>query len=651
MTGGNTIASVGRVTFATGSFRCLTKYTVSPNNATDFVAAEVVSFSDRDATVHKFQRSTNTLYVYKHSAAAVPVVGDTITAPSTASAKIISSEVLGKNVVDNLLIQLNSKPTYALKNALNIVDMEYKIYYATEVNIDGSGNGSFSVTGMTIDPKEQGNFIAVYTSTGTGVVPLANVTVAGDGLSVSFSGCTASSTIRVVCAATKSDANASPKTKTYSTTTESGISSSTSMIYLKKADGLTLTSVIDTGNSDADVTSKFTFFNGQTDYYYGRSSIKLKSGETQPTGPLTVTYTYFTHNAGSGDYFSVDSYSGSGIDNYYENPLIQYKSPNTGKTYDLREVLDFRPRVGEDGTFTGTGAVNVRLAQVDSRITTSVQSYVGRRDRVVIDKDGTLRAVTGIPAKNPLYPVIPNESMLLADVNIPPYTYKSTDITVNANRNEVYTMQDIGDLERRVENLEEYVTLTQTEADVVDYEIIDANTGLSRFKSGYLVDTFKNPDAISDVFNENFKVSYVSEAIIPMFEVIEAPLEVASSTAQTTNGNVITLPYTHEVMAKQPVSSRITNINPFAVFSWVGDLSIAPFEDTWTEIQDLPPIINNITNVITIRRPWNWRPPRGSNITVVPAPTPVTNAVRFASLGRRRWGSNNDRESGSPGNG
>ena len=657
MTGGNTIASVGRVTFTGGSFRCLTKYTVVSNNSTDFVLNEIITFSTRLATVHKYQRSTNTLYVFKHAAGAVPVVGDTITAPSTASARITASEVLGKNLTDNLLIELNSKPTYTVKNAVNTVDMNYKIYYSTQVSISAGGIGSFSVTGMTIDPKEQGNFIAVYTAVGNGVVPLANVTVAGDGLSVSFSGCTASSTLRVVCAATKIGSQSSAKTKTLSSIIETGVASSAT-VTLKKADGVALTTVLD--NSSADVTSRYEFFNGQTDYAYERPYLKLKVGAVQPTGPLSVTYTYFTHNAGSGDYFSVDSYTGSGMADYYESPLLVYTSPNTGKTYDLRETLDFRPRVGEDGTFAGTGNLVSRLAQVDSRITTSVQSYVGRRDRIVFDKDGELRAIIGNPSKTPLYPSIPDQSMLIANITVPAYTYKSTDITVNTERNEVFTMKDIGDLEKRVENLEEYVTLTQTETDVVNYDIIDANTGLSRFKSGYLVETFINPDTISDIYNEKFKVSYVSENIVPMFETIEVPLTITSSTAFNTNGQVLTLPYTDEVLAKQPISSRITNINPFAVFSWVGILNLLPSVDTWSEVENLPPIINNRTTVVTITRPWNWQNSVsgwvGTNVSVVTPPTPVpavsTKSSKFKILPKLKgFGSNRSSGGGRDGDG
>ena len=627
-----TAVNIGRVTFpaiggGTGSFRVLTKYTVSPNNAVDFVNDELVTFSSRTATVHKFERATNTLYVHKHSASAIPVTGDNITAPSGASARINASESLGKNQSDNLFIELSSSPTFSISNSSNLVDAVYKIYYTTTASINGSGVGSFSVTGMTIDPKELGNFLAVYTAGSTGVVPLANVTVATDGLSVSFAGCTPSTTIGIVCAATKIDSNASPKTKTLATKTDETVTSHPSnWIKLKKADGIQLVS-IRTTPGNVNVTSRYNFSNGQTDYFYGRSMIRLKPGQKDPTGNLLVTYRYFNHNVGSGDYFCVDSYKDSGLSNYYINPILRFKSPNTGKILDLRELLDFRPRIGEDDTFTGIGSVNVSLPQVESRITTSVQSYVGRIDIVVIDKDNVIRNITGTPGRIPILPNIPDQSLPLVNIDVPPYTYSVVDISLQKVDNAGYTMKDIGKLEKRIENLEEYVTLTQTEADVVNYDIVDANTGLSRFKSGYLVDTFKNPDIISDVFNEKFKVTYVSDVIVPQFETVEAPLVITNNTGQITKGRVLTLPYTHEVMARQPVSSKITNVNPFAVFSWIGDLKITPSSDTWTETEYLPSIINNISQTVTIQRPWNWAPPAGANFTRLPAPAPVVAPV------------------------
>ena len=112
-------------------------------------------------------------------------------------------------------------------------------------------------------------------------------------------------------------------------------------------------------SSDTDITSRFDLDNGQRDNFYDIGRIKLKSGEVTPTGQLLIDFDYFSHS--SGDYFDVDSYSG--VIDYEDIP--SYTSSTTGVRYELRDSLDFRPRVDDastidsgvqDRSFDGSGA-------------------------------------------------------------------------------------------------------------------------------------------------------------------------------------------------------------------------------------------------------------------------------------------------------
>lgn len=598
---GASVSDVGRISWTGGQATVLQKSQVSMSTAVDFAAGEVITAGSRVSTVHKFSRSESTLYTFKHaSGSSTPTINDLLTAPSTAAGKILSIISLGRNASDHLLIELPTTSTFRVKNILSASDISYKIYYETSVTISG-GAGSFSVTGMTIDPKEQGNFII---SSAAGLHPLSTATVAIDGLSVTFAGISpASTTIKVICAATKINASGAPKTKTLvSAFSEPGLTPSTT-VQLSRADIVRLVSV--TSTVDGDVTSRYRLDTGQRDYAYLRGSLILTG--TNPGGTLTVVYDYFNHNAGSGDYFSVDSYESSGLVDYYSSPVLSFQSPNTGNIYDLRDVLDFRPRVGTDGTFTGSGAAVNFMPQVDSRITTSIQEYLGRIDAVVMTRDGTLSVISGIPAKKPKEPTITDGVLYLSSVTLAPYTYNIFDAVVQKKKNRVYTMRDVGDIDRRLSSIEDLVLLTESERSVVDLDIIDSATGLSRFKAGYLVDSFKDADKIGDLFNPRFKVSYESENIIPTFEVITVPLTPVSSTLQIT-GDVVTLPYTSVEFAKQPLSSRITNINPFSVFSWVGSMQLTPSTDNWVIVQNLPDVFTSSTETIPVFRLWGWGP-------------------------------------------
>ena len=71
---------------------------------------------------------------------------------------------------------------------------------------------------------------------------------------------------------------------------------------------------------------------------------KLKTNALTPTGRLLVTFDFFTH--GAGDYFDVDSYDGAVT---YAN-IPSYTSVNSGERFELRDSLDFRPRVADDST-------------------------------------------------------------------------------------------------------------------------------------------------------------------------------------------------------------------------------------------------------------------------------------------------------------
>ena len=59
-------------------------------------------------------------------------------------------------------------------------------------------------------------------------------------------------------------------------------------------------------------------------------------------------------------------------------------------------------------------------------------------------------------------------------------------------------------------------------------------------------------------------------------------------------GDIITLPYTDLEFIKQGVASRVENINPFAIFTFIGKIQINPASDEWFEVDRRPDIVNNV---------------------------------------------------------
>ena len=174
-------------------------------------------------------------------------------------------------------------------------------------------------------------------------------------------------------------------------------------------------------SSDTDITSRFELDNGQRDNYYDIGRIKLKVGELLPTGRILIDFDYFSH--GTGDYFDVDSYSGQVT---YEN-IPSYTSDTTGEIIELRDAIDFRPRVDDasslpgstsgsdfERSFNGSGNSTVDVIEFNSDFTSDFEFYLNRIDKIFITREGNLKVLKGASAINPLEPGNLDGHMLLS---------------------------------------------------------------------------------------------------------------------------------------------------------------------------------------------------------------------------------------------
>ena len=81
------------------------------------------------------------------------------------------------------------------------------------------------------------------------------------------------------------------------------------------------------------------------------------------------------------------------------------------------------------------------------------------------------------------------------------------------------------------------------------------------------------------------------------------------------------MPYVSGVFAQQNTSTRVSNINPFSVFSWKGGLVLVPSVDNFVIMNILPPVYETIDNVIVetvtvnIPRAWGFQPEIGSKVS------------------------------------
>jgi len=375
------------------------------------------------------------------------------------------------------------------------------------------------------------------------------------------------------------------------------------------------------------ITSRFTLDTGQRDNYYDISRITRKIGSPIPLGRLLVVYDFLEH--GSGDVFTVDSYNPINGQMEYDNiPVytgtkIDPDSPEPVGTFPLRDCFDFRPTVNNiagagvaiasvdqitadsfnfgSRVFSGTGGVVVDSPKPASSLQADFEFYVGVRAVVALSRNGKFELRYGTPSENPKYPKDLPDTLKLASITIPPYTFNPDDVKVQRYKTQRFTMRDIGKIKDRVERLEDLTALTLLEKSAESFEIQDQN-GLNRFKSGFFVDNFKghrvgaalNPDykAAVDIINGELR----PKCIMRNINLIESKTtdDARSLRFYRKTGDLLTLPYTTFAMVSQEFGTNLENVMPYASPSWIGNITLIPSGDDWFDETSLPKISNSV---------------------------------------------------------
>jgi hypothetical protein len=278
--------------------------------------------------------------------------------------------------------------------------------------------------------------------------------------------------------------------------------------------------------SNVDRAAEFELVDGQKDTHYENSGIRIKSSSTftlTSADRILVEFDFFERSRTNGiGFFSVDSYPTNDATsdpaaaiNTAEIPL--YIS-DSGQKYDLRNHVDFRSAHGFANGTPATSASSARVAKATSNTVFDIDSdgvyapainenftadlgyYLGRKDKIVITKDGEIKVIEGTPSLYPSEPRDQSGAMTLATLDITPYpsispaagrTFKRLDIAsrIRLVEQRRYTMKDIGKIDRRVQRLEYYSALNQLEQSVLNIQNLDS-TGNERFKNGIFTDSF-----------------------------------------------------------------------------------------------------------------------------------------------------------------
>ena len=391
---------------------------------------------------------------------------------------------------------------------------------------------------------------------------------------------------------------AAPKTKTLQTgsnkrTQTINVTNGSAASYnLDRADIYKIISITDVNG--VNITDRFTLDDGQRDNFYTIGSIIKKPG-TQPiaVGNMSVQYEWWQH--GSGDYITRTGYQGS--DSYEK--IGTFNSSRDG-LLELRDCIDFRPLKDNTGAnFSGTGAVihNLGTPKANSNVTATIQYYLPRKDKLVQTINGTFKVIPGVSSERPVSPEDPEDAIIIANIDMPAYVFNVADIRTKLVDNKRYTMRDIGNIDKRVKNLEYYTSLSLLEKSANDTQIFDGND--ERFKNGILVDGFYGHN-VGDVTNPDYNVSIDKKNGIlrPKHSSQAVPLirKAGENNSQSNkcdkNGSIVTMDKVSDVeFASQPYATGFINVNPYDVFSWGGTVKLSPESDVWKEVDVRPDIV------------------------------------------------------------
>jgi hypothetical protein len=465
---------------------------------------------------------------------------------------------------------------------------------------------TFTTSGTFAPVSENTNYICIDNdaTSGGAIFTPSSIAITGGGSTLNVYGCPGSGRSITVIAAVIRNGSGFEKTKTLTNTSEvfnTQVTAQANVIYLDKADIFRVVSIMmapgaawgSTPASSAytvDIIDRFTIDSGQRSTHYDWGSLTLNPSYSAPSAPFKITYQYFEH--GAGDYFSVNSYSG-----------IDYKLiPSL-----LRDSIDFRPRVANKSVgsknFIGTGGIVSSVPKRGQAATADYSYYLPRKDKIAVDINGNIFDITGVSSLNPGYPADPSLGMVLYTIDLNAYTFNADGNNVIAKKidNKRYTMRDIGKLENRINNLEYYTSLSLLETETQSLKLTDSS-GMDRMKNGFVVDNFSGSslantgslDYLASIDMENNQL----RPFYSMYNVnlLEKYSNISARTAANyqLTGDIITLPYTTTPLITQGYASRLENINPFAIFTFIGDVQLNPPTDDWFETNRLPDIVQQV---------------------------------------------------------
>lgn len=354
-----------------------------------------------------------------------------------------------------------------------------------------------------------------------------------------------------------------------------------------------------TSTNALNITDRYLFDSGQRDNYYDHATISLKRGASPPSGRVAVMCQYYEVSGGATEgFFSADSYPQTAYDN---NRIPYYVSEKYG-TVSLRDVIDFRP--------SRPNRINAAFSVSGSKIPYPYQSmsigqysfYLPRIDKLVLTADGEFKMIRGTAAPYPKVPIDSSDSLSLYNVTFPAYTTYPRDVLFDYIDNKRYTMRDIGKLEKRIESLEYYTSLSQLENMAMGQTVL-YNNNTEKAKHGILADNFAGFD-IADINSPDLACHISKNNMRPYIVTVPFRFRQKSVSGSVLRHNkTYSISYTEEPCVVQNTATKWLTVQPYQFATFVGALDLIPETDFWFSSSQDPEVIVSPTNTVGREQP------------------------------------------------
>ena len=365
-----------------------------------------------------------------------------------------------------------------------------------------------------------------------------------------------------------------------------------------------------------DVTDSFALDNGQRDTFYDYGRLVRLPESNAPSKKLKVYFKSGFYNPNdTGDITTTNSYE----DFNYASEITYY---NNIRNTDL---IDIRPRVSDytvvEGSrspfefsgriFTQSGNSAANIIAPDESLNLDYSFFLPRIDKVFLNRNGLFKVVKGTSSETPTPPEQIEEAIEVAQIFVPPFLYDVDNTSITQKKYKRYTMRDISRLEGRITDLEKFTTLSMLESDTANLVITD-RSGLNRFKSGFLVDNFKNSTnqderiGVKNSINPNYgelRPSHYttsvdlllgSDSIIGSGQTSNPTIDLdfvtnIKGTNIVKTGDILSLDYNKVEWLSQTFATRTEKVSPYLVNFWEGTINLSPDSDSWIDTVKVTP--------------------------------------------------------------